>query len=812
MGRAQGRGRDAATRRRVTTESAREQSNRTWVVAKLIEHYGEKQKNLAVNFAAEVDEITNPGHHKIVSDLLDKGEWQKAAKAYYCQDTSTEVFKKVLEAPLAGEACMEKVTQRDLVGRNVPTDRRIPLSDEAALQSFPANCVLLLAGESGSGKTWHVLSSLPPFLCTKPHQAQDHLFTAGFYMTSSELTIFSQWVTANKNNPPTNTTKEKMTRNEHAVEAVMNVLKLRFPDDAGSTRLLSHVDRLVIAIDECGGCPDLIRALCSKQSALEERISTWINDASQQTKEAKVEVRIILVGTGVDASSAAPGSFPETYRIVRMPPCTNFFDTVWPKDTRTGIQQAVAASQRAKNMQVNRRLAALVVNTVGSLGQQYAMIPRESIHVIVPALLHVAMHAFKLKNGFSSETARGISWFFLQTLRLAMNVCSEKVEAEARSLLSNKLGVLTDEAQWMDKNRATAEHCVVEREGAVVLAYKKQDGRFRVTAAQMELFAARFGLGPIPPTWTGFELAVGYFVTLALHACNGGSMRDLVGLFRPDRFDIRSKPGPGTEEDKDENEKLQYDGVTMVQLKTKIESESSVAEALAQKTKDGMGTENEWRRSKSATVMLNGPAAAFADVIALVPDCALLLVQCKCYSAATPFGEREALAELFKMGLNTPRTAIAHFAENVDRAFLQSEKFASDTTVPGTLKQQIAKSRKKHIPRSEIFSTLITAFGESGQHAACATEFGCEYAARRLGAIDALRKHAGSAKRVVRILATTQEPILGLTDGLTDVLQVKVSKQTMYPVPLPDGWQPSAAGFVDVLVNLSLEGAAAVEA
>ena len=73
--------------------------------AKLIEHYGEKQKNLAVNFAAEVDEITNPGHHKIVSDLLDKGEWQKAANAattgakalvaYYCQDTSTEVFKKV---------------------------------------------------------------------------------------------------------------------------------------------------------------------------------------------------------------------------------------------------------------------------------------------------------------------------------------------------------------------------------------------------------------------------------------------------------------------------------------------------------------------------------------------------------------------------------------------------------------------------------------------------------------------------------------------------------------------------------------------
>ena len=78
--------------------------------AKLIEHYGEKQKNLAVNFAAEVDEITNAGHQKIVSDLLDKGEWQKAAKAalvaYYCKDTSTEVFKKVLEAPLAGEAAV----------------------------------------------------------------------------------------------------------------------------------------------------------------------------------------------------------------------------------------------------------------------------------------------------------------------------------------------------------------------------------------------------------------------------------------------------------------------------------------------------------------------------------------------------------------------------------------------------------------------------------------------------------------------------------------------------------------------------------
>ena len=45
--------------------------------AKLIEHYGEKQKNLAVNFAAEVDEITNAGHQKIVSDLLDKGSGKR---------------------------------------------------------------------------------------------------------------------------------------------------------------------------------------------------------------------------------------------------------------------------------------------------------------------------------------------------------------------------------------------------------------------------------------------------------------------------------------------------------------------------------------------------------------------------------------------------------------------------------------------------------------------------------------------------------------------------------------------------------------
>ena len=193
--------------------------------AKLTEHYDEKQKDLAVLFADDkLNEIRNPGHHKIVSDLLDSGEWQKAAKAallaYYCKDTSTEVFEKVLEAPL-GEAeyavtwakkgyfivesedlrdavaraiedsqwtpqqqlygkyhsdltqlqvhdslwIMDKETQRNLLDRNVPTDRRIPLPVEAALLSFPPRCVLLLAGESGSGKTWHMLSSLPPFFC-----------------------------------------------------------------------------------------------------------------------------------------------------------------------------------------------------------------------------------------------------------------------------------------------------------------------------------------------------------------------------------------------------------------------------------------------------------------------------------------------------------------------------------------------------------------------------------------------------------------------------------------------------------------------
>ena len=78
---------------------------------KLIDYY-DVQKYLAVNSAGKVNKITNAGHQKIVSDL-DKGEWQNGDKtalvAYYCKDTSTEVFKKVLEAPLAGEATVIQI-------------------------------------------------------------------------------------------------------------------------------------------------------------------------------------------------------------------------------------------------------------------------------------------------------------------------------------------------------------------------------------------------------------------------------------------------------------------------------------------------------------------------------------------------------------------------------------------------------------------------------------------------------------------------------------------------------------------------------
>ena len=376
-----------------------------------------------------------------------------------------------------------------------------------------------------------------------------------------------------------------------------------------------------------------------------------------------------------------------------------------------------------------------------------------------------------------------------------MNVPLHVDDKDERELCGT-LGVLTDEAQWQPEAVAVSEKkCVLRNEGGYNLVCTKGKPRYRVTAAHMELFAARFGLGPIPPSWTGFELAVGYFVALALHACNGGSKQDLVDVFGEDRFKFGKVTAPGVPK-----EELTYSGVTLVQLKAKLESGDSVGKLT-------------WYDQKTAAVMLNGPAAAFADVMGLVPGLGLLLVQCKCYGAGTPFGEYEALAELFKMGLNEPATAIAHFAENVGWGYLQSDPFTQDASVPEELKNLLtnvlqnkpSSGRTVMVPRNGIFVALTkcqaqSGLGKSKVAVACVEAFGRKYAAARAAAVETLLRKTTGDRRVVRILATTTNHIAVLDDK-PDVIQLKVSPTSLYPVPVPDQWQPPASA-VDVLVKL----------
>ena len=254
---------------------------------------------------------------------------------------------------------MTKVGKDSVFTRNVKCTEYVAVPDEAKLFQFQGDAVELLGGESGSGKTWHVLSSLPPF--------SPHLPVVGLYMISHELEQ-----AASEANLPADTGK----RNAAAVKAVLNCAKSMFPE--AKARLLADVHRVVIAIDECGSHPKLIRALCSARQDMKAAINAWIKKNSEGPA---IDVRIILVGAGVDSGNAAVGTTPESYRIVRMPPCTNFFDVVWPAAARSAVQNAVVANPRAMNMQGNRRLAALIVNTVSDLTCLLHSMPAESVHL-----------------------------------------------------------------------------------------------------------------------------------------------------------------------------------------------------------------------------------------------------------------------------------------------------------------------------------------------------------------------------------------------------------------------------------------------
>ena len=268
------------------------------------------------------------------------------------------------------------------------TSEEVDMSEDDDRSEEVKNFAILLAGESGSGKTYQSLWALPPL---PDKGSAQHKVYAGVYLLASDLT----W---DDKKDYGEDRKGKDARNVAAAKALTAAVKGILEEKSTTLHeLLQRTDILVIVVDEAGFFPQLVRALCSSCARITGRFFQKANIAPGTKKE----VRLIVVGTGVDQSSCAPGSMPDTYHIVRMPECDQLFEAAWPdKKARSSVQAAALVDRSALNMQKNFRLAAIIVQKINAFsGMAISYTIRQAQELLLPSILQQSALRFKRLNG-----------------------------------------------------------------------------------------------------------------------------------------------------------------------------------------------------------------------------------------------------------------------------------------------------------------------------------------------------------------------------------------------------------------------------
>ena len=682
--------------------------------------------------------------------------------------------------------------------------------------------LLIVSGESGSGKTYSVLRLLG-------------VQEIGVYLTALDFDRCK--------------TKEEKTssegndaRNAHARGCLIEIL-----EDLLTKELMTAIrdgnyaqrnlpKRFLIVIDEVGEKFHLVRALCKIAAETTLQLDAVFGG---------LRVDLVAIGTGIDCNVAAPGSHPENYRIVRLPTDGR----VWQRIVEMARSSASKSTdvvcrfieQLGEKLVLagNSRVAALVYKLARAYSKallKNAVTRRRCARHVVPTFLTQVVLDFKSRNGMEGADLDDVLRDYMRCAHVILyaqrdDISTMKLAAQSDvvALLRNK-GVLTDNAFW-SKDGVIGDSKVLQADNDLRLhapydAVRGVFSRFAMSAPQLELFRMNYGFNMPLLDWDGFELAAMQYLEFVLVGARDVELGRVLRLLDlPASGELT--PAPDYLELMDT---MNFSKVRVLHCAKAIapvlapKSDALAEEAPTLQCQEVLDEIAGHVRKKEVVIVRNAAMAPFADILVFLPKIGVVLVQNKFYGEGTQFTAEDAEHELVKMGaycqlLELSSAEVASVVSMMPRSTVERlapKQYTTPKTVkrqaiteafvkgnvPAGLAESIAAGVKKAREGQQLLDAQLRrcCAGHAGvpdvatSSTAPAQPPGGPLSADTRPSATTTTTTSGAPSPWVKFcLMTTKERV---AVGLPGVLQFQATAATMNPVKMPEA---SAVHLLDEL-------------
>ncbi|CUG81474.1 Hypothetical protein, putative [Bodo saltans] len=182
-----------------------------------------------------------------------------------------------------------------------------------------------------------------------------------------------------------------------------------------------------------------------------------------------------------------------------------------------------------------------------------------------------------------------------------------------------------------------------------------------MSMAQQLLFRMSYGFGVFESavSWQRYEVVISEYVSVLLSGLNGHKLRELLerlGMPKdsagPPAADITMSFGTVSTVHSRRWIRPKHDYTAKGARKTRHEPVKIIRGILQQcapQPVEGMSRAGARKREDTATVIVNGSGAPYADIIVVIPRVAVILVQCKFYGESTSLTEEMIETEAKKL-------------------------------------------------------------------------------------------------------------------------------------------------------------------
>jgi hypothetical protein len=514
---------------------------------------------------------------------------------------------------------------------------------QEVLQDIAGDYLVLLSGESGSGKTVAAIC-VGSQMNTKP---------LTIYFLGMELDL----VFDRKTDVDGRTGK---IRTAVLVQKLMAAMQ----HFLGTREVRPSTRDVVVVFDECGSQNSFVRSMCAHRLA--------VCQAIKERLKTRGKISIVIAGTGVESTTCLPSSMPDSFCLVRMEPrvtwdfmCQQDQSAVRPYGHLLQLRAGDSTVGLAAMLLENSRCAAIFAMYVAQLtitkhldttqkpSEEWMDVAVQSL----ATLLTVVVAEYKRLNGLKAVPFDLCHKYFLRAAWLHMSRYKRDLLPGDHGLITTG-GLMTDAAELKTSSElqdAPGKYEVLRRASEsekFSVVVKTGQPRYVVSAAVAAMGLLRFGAPGVvrPPSGDGFELCLLDYAALVASFAKPLSAPTV----SDGTADTETMPWRGAEALHREFA-CSCAGGKMHKIFLHARLDGSAASIRRMNSDSSIRDETGLPKTDEGdvTVWVNAPQASFADMGICCKD-RVVLVQAKRY-VTTVLTSQQVLEELDKMATPAPR-------------------------------------------------------------------------------------------------------------------------------------------------------------